>query len=365
MEPLRFGIIGGAGWRAEFFLRIARELPERFAVSGMVVRDAEKGEATEARWRVPTFRTLDALLGTRPAFVVVSVPWSATPTLLRELDARSIPALAETPPAPDLGGLIALTDLMRRGARIQVAEQYAFQPLHAARLALVRSGRLGPVSQAQVSAAHGYHGVSLLRKFLGVTFENAAITAHAFKTPLVAGPDRNGPPAQETVSDSAQTIAYLDFGGKVGVFDFTGAQYFSWVRSPRLLVRGERGEINNAEVRWLEDFRTPVTVSLRREDAGQEGNLEGYYHKGILAGAEWVYRNPFAPGRLADDEIAVATCLQKMGEYAGGGPDFYRLAEAAQDHYLGMAIDQAAKTGETLRTETQPWAEAAVEETRA
>ena len=90
-------------------------------------------------------------------------------------------------------------------------------------------------------------------------------------------------------------------------------------------------------------------------DAGHDGNLEGYYHKGILAGSEWVYRNPFAPARLTDDEIAVATCLDKMAHYAAGGPDFYSLAEASHDHYLGMLIEQAARSGETVHTEVQPW----------
>jgi hypothetical protein len=86
-----------------------------------------------------------------------------------------------------------------------------------------------------------------------------------------------------------------------------------------------------------------------------EGNLEGYYHKGIVAGGEWVYRNPFAPGRLTDDEIAVATCLDKMAAYAAGGPSFYGLPEASQDHYLGLLIDRAVQSGEAVTTERQPW----------
>jgi len=36
-----FALIG-AGWRGDFFLRIARDLPERFPLAGVVVRDAAK-----------------------------------------------------------------------------------------------------------------------------------------------------------------------------------------------------------------------------------------------------------------------------------------------------------------------------------
>jgi predicted dehydrogenase len=356
MNAVVFGIVG-AGWRAEFFLRVARELPDRFRVGGMMVRDEGKGRAMEEAWPVETYRTLDELLRVPGLqFVVISVPWPVTPLMIRALAQRGMPALAETPPAPDLEGLLGLQDLIAAGARVQVAEQYQFQPLHAARLHIARSGRLGTVTQAQVSAAHGYHGVSLIRGLLGVTFESATIRAFEFRSPIVAGPGRGGPPAEEKIVDSRQVIAYLDFGDRLGVFDFTGDQYFSWIRSQRVLVRGERGEIKDRELRYLEDFATPVELELRRVDAGQNGNLEGYYHKGILAGGEWVYRNPFAPGRLTDDEIAVATCLSKMAAYAAGGPSFCSLADAAQDHYLGLTIDRAVQSGEAVVAGLQPWA---------
>lgn len=355
MEPIPFAIIGG-GWRAEFFLRVARALPERFRVSGILARSAEKGERLTREWGVPTVRTLDDLLREKPLFAVVSVPWAVSPQMLTDLTDRGVPALAETPPAPDLNGLIAVNRLTARGGRIQVAEQYHLQPLHAARLRLAASGRLGRVSQAQVSVCHGYHGISLLRRLLGIGFENASLTARRFVSPLVAGPGRDGPPAEERVGDSSQTLAWLDFGERLGVFDFTGDQYFSWIRGQRVLVRGDRGEIQDEEVRYLEAFDTPVSYSLRRMNAGENGNLEGLYLKGILGGAEWLYRNPFIPARLTDDEIAVASCLDKMAEYAQGGDDFYSLAEASQDHYLSMMLQRAEETGAPLLTETQPWA---------
>lgn len=87
-----------------------------------------------------------------------------------------------------------------------MAEQYAFQPFHAARLALARSGRLGAVSQAQVSVTQEYHGMSLIRKLLGIQFENAVITTHRFVSPIVAGPTRQGPPQEEKIIAATQTI---------------------------------------------------------------------------------------------------------------------------------------------------------------
>src|SRR3984893_14635007 len=355
-RPIVFGLLGGA-WRAEFYFRIAQLLPERFRVAGCFARSEATRAGIKTDWNIPVFDTMAGLLKERPEFVVTSVPWAASGPLLVELASQNMPVLAETPPAADLEALIRLWQSLPANARVQVAEQYALQPLHAARLAFVRAGKLGEISQVQVSIAHGYHGVSLIRKFLGITFENVVMRAFTFKSALIAGPGRAGPPSEEKEIESTQTIAYLQFGPKLAVFDFTTDQYFSWIRSQRLLLRGDRGEINNLEGSYLENFRTPVRIRFERNDAGQEGNLEGYYHKGYYAGGMDWYQNPFAPGRLADDEIAVATCLESMRGYLETGKSFYSLAEASQDHYLSLMLDEATKTGKTMESSSQVWAE--------
>jgi predicted dehydrogenase len=349
----RFAIVGG-GWRAAFYLRVAAALPDRFDVSGVLVRDVVRRQAIAQAFGVATPDTLGALIAGNPEFVVVATAWPVTPALLAELTDRSMPALAETPPAPDLDGLRALAPLAGRG-RIQVAEQYQYQPLHAARLAVVRSGRLGRVSQARVSAAHGYHGVDLIRRLLGLEAEPLTITAHRFVSPIMAGPDRAGPPAAERIVESDQVLAFLDAGDRLGVYDFSPDQYFSWIRASRVLIRGDRGELHGRTVRTLLDHRTPAVGELTRQDAGHDGNLEGYHHKGITLGDAWLYRNPFVPARLADDEIAVATCLAGMAAWLEGGPDVCSLADAAQDHYLGLCIDEAARTGRPVTTRGHIW----------
>ena len=41
LNMIKYGIIG-AGWRSEFYLRIASLIPEKFSVSGIYVRNSEK-----------------------------------------------------------------------------------------------------------------------------------------------------------------------------------------------------------------------------------------------------------------------------------------------------------------------------------
>lgn len=353
-SPVTFAV-AGTGWRAAFFLRAAAAMPDRLRATGVLTRGVGRGIAL-ASAAVPVHTDLDALLRGKPSFVVTAVPSPMTPVLVRELAARGVPVLAETPPAPDLAGLDAILELARRPpVPIEVAEQYHLQPLHAARLAVAATA-LGTVSQAQVSAAHDYHGIDLIRRFLGAGFGRVLIRARRFDSPIVAGPDRAGPPAQERVAESRQTLAWLDFGGRLGVYDFADDQYFSWIRSPRVLVRGERGEINGETVRRLLDARTPVTEVLERRDAGREGNLEGFHHVGYTLGGRWVYRNPTAPARLSDDEIAVAGCLLAMAERVGGGPSRCSLADAAWDHELGLRIAEAAASGREVTADGSRWA---------
>ena len=358
MEKTTFGIVG-AGWRAEFFLRVATARPDFFGVSGIVVRNPEKARSVREKWNVPVFPTVAALIEEEPIdFVVTSVPRAANPSVIVELVAAGVPVLSETPPAEDLAAMKELFGTVtHRAGRVQVAEQYHLQPHQAARLAVAASGRLGSVTQAQVSVAHGYHGISLLRRFLGTGFELPTIRAHSFASPMIAGPGRGGPPERERVKEFVQTLATLQFDSRLGVFDFVGSQYFGWIRSERVLVRGDRGEIRNNTVSYLQDFRTPVQVELRRIATGRGSDLEGHHLKGYTFGDQWLYENPLVPARLFDDEIAVGTCLMKMKHYVETGEEFYPLTEACHDHYLSILLDQAARTGEPVSAIPQVWCE--------
>jgi predicted dehydrogenase len=351
----RFAIVGG-GFRANYFLRIARALPQLFTCAGMAVRNADQARRFRDTWGVSVHPDLDSLIAAgRPDFVILSVSKEASPGLLADLAKARLPVLAETPPAPTLDGLLDIWQLVKDGARIQVAEQYPLQPLNAARIALARSGLLGTVTEAQLALTHDYHFVGLLRQLLDVRFEPARITARDFTSRVMRGPGRGGPPSEPAVDDERQILAYLDFPGKLGVYEFTSGQVRSWIRAGRIVLRGERGELNNAELRYMQDFRTSVRLDLRRVDTGQEGSPETYYHRGYMAGERWLYQNPYPEVALGDDDIAGAVLMQKMAEYAGGGEAPYPFAEGAQDQYISLSIEAALASGETVTTTVQPW----------
>src|SRR4051812_20087664 len=169
MAPIRFGVVG-SGWRAEFFVRMARLMPERFQCVGVVTRTADRGAQVEQSWGVPTVRTIEELVtavgptADRPELVVVSVPWPVTPEATRELVELGIPVLAETPPAPDADGLRALWADVGSSGLVQVAEHSPSMPAHAARIAAVDAGTIGTPTSVQISSTHLYHAVGLIRR---------------------------------------------------------------------------------------------------------------------------------------------------------------------------------------------------------
>jgi hypothetical protein len=377
MNKISFGIIGG-GMRAEFYIRIAKALPDRFNICGIVVRNKENAEVLNREWGVKTFSDIQELISSaKPDFVIVCVTQEKTPEFIRQLAEKNIPVLSETPPAPDLESLIELNTLTREGAKIQVAEQWHLLPKYAAILSIVESGIIGEVTHVQVSACHGYHGVSLIRKLLGLKFENARITAKRFISPIMESPYRIDTyiPKKNKIVDSKQTLAIVDFNKKTALLDFTEEQYTFWTRKPNILVRGVKGEIRDKIVTYLKDHETVIESEIKRIDTNE---YNYFYHVGYLLGNNWVYRNPFIPQqvntgsaiktfygrewlvqnqykRMTDDEIATATILEKMAGYVRNGSGFYGLAEASQDHYLGIMINEAIKKDEVVKTQFQKW----------
>ncbi|MFC5826128.1 Gfo/Idh/MocA family protein [Nonomuraea insulae] len=348
----------GSGKRTRFFLRLAAMMPDRLRVSGIVTRSADRGREVTDQWGVPAFASLDELLRhERPDYVATAVPWEAMPDAIREVAGHRIPVLAETPPAPDLAGLRSLWRDVGGTGLVQVAEQYLLMPGHAARLTLMREGVIGEPTSVQVSSTHLYHAVSLIRGLLGIGFDAAEVRAGAFEAPLADPLGFDGWTGDDTPRRLTTTIATLDFGGRMGLYDFTDNQWWNPLRMRRVVVRGSIGELVDDRVVRLADPTTPVESLLIRRDTGVDLNLELRDLKHISFDGRVVYRNPFAGASLSDDDIAVADILERMGAWARQeGPPPYPLADACQDHLISLAIGQSVRTGGPVTTGKEAWA---------
>jgi predicted dehydrogenase len=356
-QRVRFALVG-AGWRSTVFLRMAYLMPERFEVVGVVTRRPESGAEIEQRWGVPTYRDIDTLLAAgRPDFTLLSVPWELTPQLIRHLVALEMPVLAETPPAPDAEGLRSLWHDVGGSGLVQVAEQYALMPLHAARLSAVRSGVIGSPTSVLVSSTHGYHAVSLMRQFLGAGSGPVTVRAATFGSALADPIDPKGWRHDLDPRPAENVLATLDFGeGRTGRYDFTTNQWWNPLRPDHLLVRGSAGEISDETVVRMADEVTPLTSQIVRASSGLGMNYEGLDLTHISLDGTVLFRNEFEGARLSDDDIGVAELLSRTGRWVlEGGEPPYPLADACQDHLVSLAIDEAAATGAVVQTEVEAW----------
>lgn len=354
--PVTFAVVG-SGWRSRFLLRVAAAAPDRLRVSGVVTRSAAAGDEITAAWGVPAHRSVDDLLAAeRPELVVPAVSWPAMPVLVRELVAAGVPTLAETPPAPDLEGLRALWHDVGSSGLVSVAEQYTLMPGHAARLAVVRAGAIGVPTSVEVASTHLYHAVSLVRAFLGAGLSDVVVNARQFAAPLVDPLSFGGWDAGATPQPRTTTIATLDFGdGRTGLYNFVDNQWWNPLRTRRIVVRGSHGElVDDAVVRLVGG--DPVTSRLEYRRTGVDMNLEGNEVVHVAFDGAVVYRNPFVGTRLSEDDIAVAAILEAAGAHVRGeGPDPYPLADACQDHAIGLAIEESARTATDVRVRAEVW----------
>jgi predicted dehydrogenase len=70
----------GSGRRTRFFLRLARAMPERLRVRGVVTRDPGRADALTTDWGVPAFGTVGDLLPyERPDYIAAAVRHGAPP----------------------------------------------------------------------------------------------------------------------------------------------------------------------------------------------------------------------------------------------------------------------------------------------
>ena len=152
-------------------------------------------------------------------------------------------------------------------------------------------------------------------------------------------------------------IATLDFGdGRSGLYDFTDQQTRNQLRFRRLTVRGSAGELHNDEVVRMTGPRTIVRTPLVRRQTGYDLDLIGYDTEHISLGSEVLYRNPYPGRRWMDDEIAMATLLERTANWVRGeGPEPYPLAEGAQDQQVALAIEESADTDTTVTTSREAW----------
>lgn len=351
--------IVGAGWRAEFYIRIALLMPEKFEVIGVVARKEDVRNALEQEFGVKTFSSVSQLLSQKkPDYAVSSVSWDSNPGVVEELVQAGVYVLCETPPAPTVEALQQIWKTVGSSGMVQVAEQYLNLPGHSSRLSITKSGVIGAVTSVELSSTHGYHAVSIMRGFLQSGFESTTITTRQFEAPLVNPLVRDGWNGDLSPKMAKTTISLIDFGGgKSGIYNFVDNQWHNQLRHRRIVVRGSKGEIVDDAVIRLIDGPAITSSKIERYQLGYDLNLDGFDTEHLSFDGQVVFKNPFVGLRFMDEEIAIAQLMVQMADWINGNAKPpYPLNEACQDQLISLAMDESNASGRSITTQKQIWA---------
>lgn len=357
-KKLRFVIVG-SGYRALFYVRIARALPERFSLLAMVCRTPEKAERIAREQGIFTTCDEARAAAMNPDFAVVAVSKASICDVTLHWARMGIPVLCETPAALEFDGLVKLWEAAEAGAKIQVAEQYALRAPHSARIHALGMGYLGDPYSVSLSVAHDYHGVSLMRRYLGLGIGPMEVCARKYFFPVMETDSRSGPVTDGRVEQADRVRADFSFeGGKAGFYDFCKVQYHTFIRASRVAVQGVKGELDGDVLRYMECENGQF---LPRSEAFipvfGTGGADGGNPDEILLGGQVMYRNPFPGSGLNEDETAIARMLTGMEAYLDGGDEVYPLAEALEDAYGLILMKRAMEQpGCAVKAGRRPWA---------
>ncbi len=352
MKPLSFIIIG-SGWRARFYIRIAKQYPEQFQLAYLLCRREEKVDSIARELGIKTTTSKEVCEKAKPDFVVIAVSKGSGFEVAKEWALKGFAVLCETPAAMDEKQLKELWKLKEHHkVRIQVAEQYIRYPIIKAGLRAVKQGKLGEPNTVNLSVAHDYHGVSLIRHMLNIGLEPVQIYGKKYLFPVTETACRYGAVTDGSIKAWERFYITMEFSsGKIAFYDFSGVQYHSFIRSRHINVQGRDGERNDTILRFVGENYLPKQERLFPYLDSKYRALETEDLK--KAAKNW---NPVLELENVQDEYAISSMMLDMREYLERGKEVYPLAEALEDAYIWILMQRATEVpGTVVESSVMPW----------
>ena len=358
MKPLSF-IVVGSGWRAMFYVRVALRYPQCFKLCYLLCRTKEKAELIHKEYGIPVTTEVRVCEEASPDFVVVAVDRASKFQVTKQWLEKGYAVLSETPAAETADELEELWALHRKGARLQVAEQYIRYPLIAAGLQAIELGLLGDPYAVELSLVHDYHAASLIRHMLrcGLNrlarpFPTMRLCGKAYDFPVEETGSRSGSITDGSVKQRRRVRVTLEFdNGKAAFYDFDGVQYHSAIRTRHINVQGQQGEWNDTVLHYVDTSHRPVRAELK---AWLDPSYEPLHTRRLLElSRTW---NPEVHMEAIQDEYAIATLMLDMRAFLDHGREGYPLSEALEDTYTWLLMDQAVKcSGQVITSQPRAW----------
>jgi predicted dehydrogenase len=365
-QPIRVAIIGTAIRSNYLYGPLIRALPGDVELVSVWGRSEDSARQLGESLSVPWFTDLDGLIReTAPQVGVVSVAYHANGEVGLMAVESGLHVLLETPIAHKLSEADAIIAAAKgQGLKIEVAEQFHRRPLEQIKLKLIESGLFGQVHTSfNDFAGHGYHGISVLRSYLGFEVKPLQVLGVVRDYDLTPHWSRlQGTRGSRTESQEHGIIEFE--GGQLGIYHWTDVGYDSalrWWRSSRFMAEKGMGitvgvglDVEERLSLLAPGGEAPRFISLeRRWERVDGGALVGILaHTGDPEMPVVRWDNPFLAAEQGhgvqwhDDEIGVAGCLMSLVEAVRNEEDpTYGPNQARLDQELILAIRQSSLEG--------------------
>lgn len=366
IRPLRVAIVGTAKRSDYLYGPLLQALTDEVELVAVWGRSTDSARRLGTSLSVPSYTNLDQLVReTAPEIGIVSVAYPANGEVGLMAVEAGLHVLLETPIAHKLREADAIIAAAgARGLKIEVAEQFHRRPLEQIKLKLIETGAFGRVYSAfNDFAGHGYHGVSVMRSYIGFDHRPVQVVGAVQQYDLAAHWSRlAGTTGPRTETQEHGLITFE--GGQIGVFHWTDIGYDSalrWWRSSRFLAERGMGitvgvglDVREQLTRLAPGGEAPYFITLERRWERVDGGalVAMVAHTGDPDRPTVQWENPFRPKvqghgqQWHDDEIGVAGCLLSLvNAVRGGTAPTYGPYQARLDQEIILAIRQSALEG--------------------
>jgi choline dehydrogenase-like flavoprotein/predicted dehydrogenase len=322
---LRVGLVGIGDRVRRIYLPILGTLDREYEVVGFAARNPEKANDFAKQKSLTRFDSAAHLVAAeKPDLLIVAV--NGIDQVLPSLLDLGTPLLVETPFCWSLHhGRKSLARIKKSGFLLSVAEQTPYLPVEQLKRQLLAHGVLGALVSAHNDfAVYDYHGIAALRAYLGSEQRPRTVSAVRVAHPIL----RDG-----AISSDEWTLGTVTCADGTTLVHHYANQYFVSPHYEHKMLRlyGTSGSIAGDVATFAARDGRIMREPIRRETQG--GALLRLSVTTPLGEISW--RNPFSDCAFNDEQIAVATLLQRQRNAVlfGGAP-----AYSADDGYQDMEM---------------------------
>ena len=362
---VRVAIVGTGSRSSYMYGPILQALPDVELVS-VWGRSEDSSRHLGQILGVPWYTDLQQLVReTAPVIGVVCVNYSANGQVALMAVEHGLHILTETPIAHKLVEADAIIAAARQhGLKVEVSEQFHRRPLEQIKLKLIDAGLFGKMySSFNDFGGHGYHGVSVMRSYLGFDTRPLHVTGLVREHDLAAHWSRlSGTHSRRSESQEHGMVAFE--GGKTGIFHWTSVGYdcpLRWWRSSRFLAEKGMGITVGVGLDAEEKLsiltpggEAPLFITLERRWERVDGGalVAMVAHTGDSQQPIVRWENPFRPTQSGhglqwhDDEIGVAGCIMSLVNAVRNDTEpSYGPMQARLDQEIILAIRHSSLRG--------------------